>query len=176
MAVVAFDASFLIALLDPKVQGLSDDPNVDYLFKGLDKAKAKIIIPTPALSEVLIGAGDASQKYLEIISRSARFKVVGFNERAAIEAAAAHREAIQVGDKKEGSESWTKVKFDRQIVAIAKVEGCECIYSNDRDIVRFAKRDGIIVVRLEDLPGPPAPQKADQGDIFDLSPQNQQPV
>ena len=47
-----------------------------------------------------------------------------FGTRAAVEAAAAHREAMLAGDKREGSSaSWAKVKFDRQIVAIAKVEG-----------------------------------------------------
>jgi hypothetical protein len=75
--------------------------------------------------------------------------------RAAVEAAAAHREALRAGDKKEGVESWPKVKFDRQIVAIAKVEGAEKIYSNDDDIVRFAARDRLEVVTLEMLPPPP---------------------
>jgi hypothetical protein len=47
------------------------------------------------------------------------------------------------------------VKFDLQIVAIAKVEGAERIYSNDGDIVRFGARDGIEVITLEQLPSPP---------------------
>jgi hypothetical protein len=37
----------------------------------LDKQRAKIIIPTPALCEVLIGAADAAPAYLEILSRHA---------------------------------------------------------------------------------------------------------
>lgn len=166
---VVFDASFLVPLLDPQVKGTGDfDAGLEHLLKTLEKEKAKIIVPTPALSEVLVGAGDAAPQYLDIINRSARFKVVPFGERAAVEAAAAHREAKEAGDKKEGSSSWAKVKFDRQIVAIAKVEGAERIYSNDDDIVRFAKRDGIEVVTLEKLP--PPPPDSGQGNLFDKSP------
>ena len=47
------------------------------------------------------------------------------------------------------------MKFDRQIVAIAKVEGAERIYSNDGDIARYAKAEGLEVIRLQDLPDPP---------------------
>ena len=138
---VVFDASFLIPLLDPKVQGVNNDPRIEYLFRTLDRQHTQIIIPTPALSEVLIGAGEAAPKYLEIINRSSRFRVASFGERAAVEAAAAHREMIDAGNKKETGEIWAKVKFDRQIVAIAKVEGADCIYSNDQDIAKYAKRD-----------------------------------
>ncbi len=162
---VVFDASFLVPLLDPKVKGLGDcDARLEWLFKSLEKEKAKIIVPTPALSEVLIGAGDAAPQYLDIINKSSRFKIVPFGERAAVEAAAAHREAINTGNKKEGENSWAKLKFDRQIVAIAKVEGAERIYSDDADIVRISKRDGIAVISLNNLPLPPP--ESDQGRLF----------
>lgn len=105
-------------------------------------------------------------QYLEIISRSARFKIAPFGTRAAVEAAAAHREALRAGDKKEGTASWLKVKFDRQIVAIAK-EGAEAIYSNDSDIEKFSARDGIDVISLEKLPAPP--EKPQGGLPFDHS-------
>ncbi len=166
---VVFDASFLIALLDPKIKGEGDiDARVDFLVRTLDKTRTKIIVPTPALSEVLIGAGDAASQYLDIINRSVRFKVAPFGERAAIEAAAAHREAKQAGDKKEGAASWTKVKFDRQIAAIAKVENATVIYSNDDDIRRFSARDNVEVISLESLPFPP---EKPQGDLF-VGPEN----
>jgi predicted nucleic acid-binding protein len=167
MAAVVFDATYLVPLLDSRVKGVSDDPRVNYLFETLEKSKAKIIIPTPALSEVLIGAGDAAPKYLEIITRSARFKVVPFGDRAAVEAADAHRRAINAGDKREGADTtWAKVKYDRQIMAIAKVENADCVYSNDDDLVRMGQKDGIPVVTLTQLPNPPAPASIDQYSMF----------
>ena len=167
MAVV-FDSSFLIPLLDPKVKGEGDiDARLDFLVRSLDKTRTKIIVPTPALCEVLIGANDAAPQYLDIINRSSRFKIVPFGIRAAVEAAAAHREALRAGDKTEGSASWLKVKFDRQIVAIAKVEGAALIYSNDDDIRRFSVRDSLEVISLENLPHPP---DEPQGDLFPMPP------
>jgi len=153
---VVFDASYLVPLLDPRVKGARTvDVRIDYLMETLEIAMARIIVPTPALSEVLIGAGDDAPQYLEILNKSARFKIAPFGVRAAVEAAAMHREAITAGDKREGATTWTKVKFDRQIVAISKVEGAERIYSNDGDIRRFAAGAGIEVITLEQLPMPP---------------------
>jgi len=164
MAVVVFDTSFLVPLLDPRVKGVGQvDVKLTHLIDTLDKQKDVVIVPTPALSEVLIGAGDAAPQYLEILSKTPRFRIASFGTRAAVEAAERHRQAVRKNDKKEGTESWAKVKFDRQIVAIAKVEGAERIYSNDADIHRFGKAEGLDVVRLQDLPDPPAKTP----DLFD---------
>lgn len=51
--------------------------------------------------------------------------------------------------------SKTKIKFDRQIVAIAIVEGAAVAYSDDRDVITYAKEAGLKGYRLEDLPLPP---------------------
>jgi predicted nucleic acid-binding protein len=156
MTTVVFDASFLIPLLDPRIKGVGEiDERLLHLIETLDKQRAIVVVPTPALSETLIGAGDAAPKYLETIGRTYRFRIAPFGQRAAVEAAARHREALRLGDKKEGSASWAKLKFDRQIVAIAKVEGADTIYSNDGDIQRYAKTDGLTVIALGDLEGPP---------------------
>jgi len=89
-------------------------------------------------------------------ARQRSSKIADFDQRAAVEMAAATREAIDAGNKRSGSEStWAKVKFDRQIIAIARVEGASTIYSDDEDIVRFAKNSGITVTRISDLPLPP---------------------
>jgi hypothetical protein len=129
---------------------------IAYLVTELEKSREKIIVPTPALSELLVRAGEAGPEYLDILNKSAAFKIVDFDQRAAVEVAAATREALGAGNKRGGSESsWAKVKFDRQIIAIAKVEGASTIYSDDGDIVRFSKNSGIAVVRLCDLPLPP---------------------
>jgi len=66
------------------------------------------------------------------------------------------REAIGSGDKKECSTApWAKVKFDHQIIAIARTEGTEVIYSDDEDIRRFARAQGIEVIGIAALPLPP---------------------
>jgi hypothetical protein len=115
-----------------------------------------IVIPTPALAEVLVGLGDAAPGVLDRIARSSRFKIAEFDTRAAVEVAAMTREAIRSGDKKDGSSSpWQKVKMDRQIIAIARVQGVQRIYSDDSGVATFAANVGIPVVQTWTMPLPP---------------------
>jgi transposase-like protein len=50
--------------------------------------------------------------------------------------------------------TWAKVNFDRQIVAIAKVEPVSALYSTDNDVHAFAKLMGVPCFHLADLPLP----------------------
>lgn len=157
---VVFDANFLIYFLDPRLkEGAGKNPRVDHLVAEIDKERDRIIVPTPALSELLVGAGDAAPAYLDTINRSRFFRVEPFGERAAVEAAAMTREALHKGNKFSPStkSDWAKVKFDRQIVAIAKVVGATAIYSQDEDVAAHAKEVGIKAVHIQDLPDPPTP-------------------
>jgi hypothetical protein len=66
---------------------------------------------------------------------------------------------VKKGNKRGASDAtWAKVKYDRQIVAIAKVHSATTIYSDDGDIETLGKRAKINVVGLAALPLPP--QKA----------------
>ncbi len=155
---VVFDANFLIYFLDPKIKGgVGSNPRIDHLVATIQTTGERIIVPTPALSEVLVKAGDAGPKYLEIIARSKFFRVAEFGERAAVEAAALTRDAIATGDKRGATPEadWAKVKFDRQIVAIAHVVGATTIYTNDSQLARHAKAVGIEAINPDELPEPP---------------------
>jgi hypothetical protein len=117
-----------------------------------------VIIPTPVLSEVLVRAGsDASQKIVEHINRFSVFRIESFDARVAIEVAAMTRSALDGPSKnKRGTVAapWTKIKYDRQIVAIAKVVRATAIYSDDKDIRSIAAMEDISVIGLADLPLP----------------------
>jgi hypothetical protein len=66
------------------------------------------------------------------------------------------RKAIDSGNKRGASnDTWAKVKYDRQIVAIAKVCGATTIYSDDDGIAALGKEANIQVVKLWELPLPP---------------------
>ena len=67
------------------------------------------------------------------------------------------RAAIASGGKKGESSkaSWAKVKYDRQIVAIAKVAQATAIYSDDDDVKSIGKSVGIPVISFAELPLPP---------------------
>jgi hypothetical protein len=170
---IAFDCSVLCLTIYPNAgipydfkTGLPIDnakARVDGLIVESEKSGEIILIPTPALSETLVVVAPSIQNYLDELANQAYFKVVPFGERAAIEVALRTKLAINQGDKKEGVPSaWDKVKYDRQIVAIAKVEGASIIYSTDRHIHAHAGLWGIKVLNISDLPIP-----AKQGGLYE---------
>jgi predicted nucleic acid-binding protein len=177
---VVFDATFLSHLLYPESRSPLDPSTgqpvekakerIEFLIQSLQDAKQKIIIPTPALSELLAVAAKP-QEILELIIRSRWFEVYPFDQKAAIECAEFIR-AIRKTGKKELSSTWAKAKFDYQIIAIAIVSGADTIYSDDEDMRRYlAGRGEIKVVTISQLPLPP-PQ---QINLYDQSEANQDP-
>jgi hypothetical protein len=69
------------------------------------------------------------------------------------------RRAIDRGDKRGDVQStWAKVSFDRQIIAIAKVNGVDRLYSDDEDVAKHGKREGLKVISVAALPLPPPSQ------------------
>ena len=104
----------------------------------------------------------AAMQYLATIKKSAHFRIEDFDERAAIEVALMTKDAIDKGDKKDGSkETWAKVKFDRQIVAIAKVNRVTVIYTDDNNLRKLAASQGVRAIGVGELPIPDAASQAD---------------
>lgn len=121
---------------------------MDYLIRKLQKNRSRVVIPAPALSALLVHAGPAVNEYVAKLNQTP-FSVAPFDTRAAIECAEAIRKFGLKG-KGQGN-SRAKVKFDRQIVAIAQVVRAETIYSDDADIHNYAQKAGIKVVRSHEL-------------------------
>ena len=78
-----------------------------------------------------------------------------FDERAAIELALMSETTQGEKKRKEQAGTWAKVKFDRQIVAIAKVNRVKAVYSTDGDVLALALREGLRGFACHDLPIPP---------------------
>jgi predicted nucleic acid-binding protein len=150
---VAFDASFLVFLFNRR-SGSSVDhaaDRVDGLIESLSNKKARIIIPTPALTEVLMAGKFTVQVYIEKLKEFGAFQIRAYDERAAIELAAWYV-ATKKNNKNRAKQSpWNKIKFDRQIVAIAKTQGVSAVYSDDEQLCQFARECGMDAYGLADL-------------------------
>lgn len=162
---VGVDNSIFCLMLHPDARPrLATDRAKDriaLLLATLKEANEPVVIPMPALAEFLVFAGQDGPRYMEIIRETSIFRPEPFDERAAIELASAELEA-RVGGEKRGSADgarWQKVKFDRQIVAIARVNGVRVLYSDDPDVKSLGNDLGVEVQSLEDLPLPPAIQE-----------------
>ncbi len=157
---VAIDACIALIIWFPDVPSEIADAKarVDYLLEDLERRSEKILIPAPALAELLVQAGNAGKEFVNQLSKSSRFQIAPFDTRAAIEVALSIGRARKSGNKrgKGNKENWQKVKFDHQIVAIAKVEGVSVLYSNDPGLKNFATANDLRVVSLADLPSPPS--------------------
>jgi predicted nucleic acid-binding protein len=162
--VIILDASYLVVLLHPSPAPAKDRTNkpvsdfkerVANLVALMDVTNDVIGIPAPAMAEVLVRAGTGRARYVTILSDRSKFQILPFDSRAAIEAS----ELIAaIKSSKEPWATWAKVKFDIQIVSIARAESASVIYADDRDIENYAKRFKIPVMRICDLPVPPAPK------------------
>jgi len=84
-----FDNNFLTYLLNqnsrPPAHSETGDPvehakaRVEYLIQCLEKSKERVLIPTPALAEVLVFAGDALEEWMNIINTTSVLEVVDFD-------------------------------------------------------------------------------------------------
>lgn len=166
---VVIDATTLLLFLHPGTAGPRDAEGkplrharerVEYLIERMDrKPRETIAIPTPVLSEVLLRRNPAdARRLVDLLNRRAVFSIEPFDQRAAVELA-----RLVPTAPREGPATWAKLKFDCQIVAIAKTRGATKIYSDDGDVYRLGKVAGIPVVRTRDLDLPP---RLDQTNLF----------
>lgn len=163
---VVFDANFLLLTLLADVAIPPDSrtskpverarERIDLLFADLQKRRTKIIIPTPVLAEIFVRAAAAGPAYLAKLKASAAFRIAPFDERAAIEVGLMTKAELDNSAPRDPETTYAKLKYDRQIVAIAKVERATTIYSDDKNLTKLAGRAEISVVKLEQLPLPPA--------------------
>ena len=163
------DSTTLLYLFEPEAAAPSNPetrepvidagPRIEHLVQSLEKQDEVIVIPTPVLSEILVHAGDAGGEYLETLNNSSRFRIAPFDQLAAVELAAMTRDALSTGDLRAGTGATrAKLKFDRQIIAIARTQGQTTIYSDDGDIATLASPLGLEVIPIYRLPEPPASQ------------------
>jgi hypothetical protein len=163
---VVFDTSTLILAIDPKARPPNDPrtdkpverckERVEHLLLTLQKARTPILIPTPVLAEYLVKAGPEKHRMLELFTDSKNFEVGPFDVKAAVEL------AELLGDpdllKKAALDQKTtkaKIKFDRQIVSIAKTKGASPLYTDDDGLATLARSNGIAAVMTWELPEPP---------------------
>ncbi|SIS86830.1 PIN domain-containing protein [Paracoccus saliphilus] len=157
--IVALDASVLIFFFEKDAKSPNDPDTgeplhrcydrVNHLILELAANSAKIIIPTPALAEVLVMANGAATEWLNIINKSRHFEVVDFDMLAAVE----HAAQMNVAPKPL-TQGKQKAKFDYQIVSIARTAGASIIYSSDKHVKKAAGSE-LTVLGVLDLPLPP---------------------
>jgi hypothetical protein len=103
-------------------------------------------------------AADSRNEYLTIIRRKAIFEIAGFDDPEAVELVEHWMKEGNKRLKPNTPETWAKLKYDRQILAIAVTRRVETIYSTDDDLRKFAESANIKYSGLVDLDLPPPRQ------------------
>ncbi|MGA2607316.1 MAG: nucleic acid-binding protein [Terriglobia bacterium] len=159
----AFDSTFLTFLFVPNAPYAVEraKERVDDLIGRIHGSGNRIVIPDPALAELLSAVGHSRKDILNLLTRNPKFWLAPFDTRAALELALMAEAVQRKAGKKKGDSggTWAKVKFDWQIVAIAKVCNVSTLYSEDNDIRKLATGQGITVRSVADLPLPPKHHK-----------------
>jgi predicted nucleic acid-binding protein len=130
------------------------DRRIEHLSAQLEGQRARIVIPTPVLAEVLVKSLNDAENVVQTLREASRIELAHFGAPAAIEAALMLNRHLP--RKSERDKEWSKhrLKFDLQILAIAKVEGVVAIYTNDEGLLRRAKAEGLKAFSLRDLAAP----------------------
>ncbi len=119
----------------------------------LSKARTRILIPAPCLTELLIRAASARDQYLKLLTNNAAFEVIPHDQRAATECALLLEQAWD--SKSQKAVTRTKFKFDSMIVACAASRNVTRFYSDDGDILRCSTQVKIQTIKQSELPIPP---------------------
>lgn len=157
MPLAAFDSTFLALLTDghtaapvppPGTQDTARD-RLDYLLDTLDDERTGIVVPTPVLAELMSFERVNPEAALNMLKGLTRIRIEPFGERAAVEC------ALMLRRTGRGTGPKTKVKFDHQIVAIAKAVGADVVYSDDQGVQALCKRESLQCFGVWDLPPRP---------------------
>ncbi|EGK71937.1 Putative nucleic acid-binding protein, PIN domain-containing [Methyloversatilis universalis FAM5] len=140
------DANVLIALFT-KDREDKRDARIRGLIKDTRSSRGRLIIPSPALAEFSVGATDAE---LDFLNSQSIFKIAPFDAVTALECGFLIRDVFA----KDGKKNRQKIKFDLQILAIAKAQGAQRLVTNDEQLRKRAIQFGIQGVDLSDLPIP----------------------
>jgi hypothetical protein len=150
--IVAFDANCLVKWSSRKPGDQALKARLEHLVSTVSTSGGRIVIPTPAFAEFLVGLDEAAAEWIEELDRKRSIFVAPLDRRAAFECSLLDKAALNQGDKRGGrKEAWQRIKIDRQIVAIARVAQASIIVSDDAGLRSTASAAGLLARQIGDL-------------------------
>lgn len=140
------DANVLAALFSKSHED-GRDSRIRGLIADARATRSRLIVPAPVFAEFAVKARD---KELEFITGQHVFKLVPFDAVAALECGFLIRDVFTQESKKDRH----AIKFDLQILAIAKVSRATRLVTNDRQLRNRSISLGIPAISILELPVP----------------------
>ncbi|MEM1255974.1 MAG: PIN domain-containing protein [Cyanobacteria bacterium P01_H01_bin.21] len=113
----------------------------EHLIHELEKQQVKVIVPALVLAELMMPIHESRYGHF-LSSMNRRFRIIPFDTSAAARFATLWkkwRDKHPNDGKKKRQPTRAEMKTDFMIVATAISRKAECIYSEDTDIIKFAK-------------------------------------
>ncbi|YCH28992.1 PIN domain-containing protein [Erwinia sp. D4-22] len=167
MKKIIVDTNILISLMkknSPSANLLGEDgftivDNLELRAKALlehiERNGGTIVIPTPVLAEYLLGIDGEKNKHAQVaqIYSMNCFEIIPFEELAAIECSLlpSLQEFKQFAKQIDSNQTANKIRFDRQIIAIAKANGITEVWSCDGEVIKKGREVGIEVRSIEEM-------------------------
>lgn len=157
---IVVDANFLMLLFEPDALPHVDrgGDRVRRLIDDLTKSRETIMIPAPAIAEVVAGRVDRVDEIVAEIRTYRVLEVQPFDQVIAIETGILIRrwlDGIPQQDRREGDR--ISMKYDAQIAATALTRRARAICTDDRNYGVWLEGTGIEILKLAELNLPPDP-------------------
>ncbi len=167
--IAAVDATFLIELVDG---GFADagsavskggkqdlEGRLALLLQEWTSRRTRLIIPAPAFAEASVRDPAKAQRLAETLRRGTYVSIAAFGHAAAIECADLMRRIHTKKAELNSVITRSKIKFDLQILAIARVANADALYVGDAQLKERARTEGMRAISFSDLPKPVAHQQ-----------------
>ena len=174
---IVFETSIVVLTITPNARAPRDPATgqpvtnckdrIDHFIEKLRNNGERILIPTPVLAEFLVKAGPNKMEYLDLFMKQGAFAIGAFDTLAAVELAELLDADLQSGKPLDPGTTRAKLRFDRQITAIGKVNGATRICTDDVQLGEFADKHGmkpVYVWNLDERPPPPPKPEERTGD------------
>lgn len=159
---ICIDSNCFAKLIDHATGELFDSKNQPITFSKqrlehfISSNRPQIIVPAPVYSELLMISTVESKFLDEYLASNAEFIAAPYDVRAASVHAQIEKPLVQRGDKRGGrDENMNRLKFDRQILSIAKKYSVDLVITSDNGVVKDAMRYGIQTKCISTMDLPP---------------------
>ncbi|MDR0564232.1 MAG: PIN domain-containing protein [Azoarcus sp.] len=144
-----FDTNTLIDLYSNKDNAKTRKEQIQSFVNAIKKARGQILIPAPVFAEFAV---KANEDEIQEILNDRTFVIADFNKKSALECSFILRnELVKKRNKKENK---IKVKFDVQILSIAKANEAEVLITDDTHLINLASKHGVLTKTVNNLPPP----------------------
>ena len=146
-SIAVFDTSTLVRYLHSYTE------NSDYaiLLNNIKSSGQTFIVPTPVLGEVFVKQDDSGRINTRKLYDSLKFKIIPFDQFAAIAFADWWGPALDRKEHIERNVTRNLLRADYLILAVAKAQNAKIIYTEDEDMKKLAIDMGFIAASGSDL-------------------------